>query len=203
MIKIEERTLNWQRWLPWLFVILGTIALVASILLSVEVFSRLKNPSYIPVCNLSPIFSCTSVADSPQSHIFEMPNYFLGVAAYSAVVTIGAAMLAGAKFARWFWQATAIGMIFAFAFITWLQFQSLYRIGALCLFCMIVWATTGPLFWYSLLYNLDQGHVKTPARLKGTVAFAKRHHGEILIVWFLVVIGLILQRFWYYWSSLL
>ncbi|HCM51951.1 TPA: Vitamin K epoxide reductase [Candidatus Saccharibacteria bacterium] len=203
MAKTKQNNLSLSTILPWLFIILGSIALIASILLSVEVFNRLKNPGYMPPCNLSPILSCTDVADSPQSHIFGFPNYFLGIAAYGAVITIGVAMLAGAKFKRWFWQAVQASMTFAFGFITWLQFQSLYRIGALCLFCTIVWATTGPLFWYTTLYNLREGHIKTPPRLKSAAAFAQRHHSEILVVWFLIIIGLILKRFWYYWSSLL
>lgn len=203
MVELKKSVTNLVKVMPWLLIIGGLIGLVASVLLSVEVFNRLKNPAYQPVCNLSPIFFCTDVADSPQSHAFGFPNYFLGIAAYAAVMTIGLAMLAGARFHRWFWQAVQAGMTFAFVFITWLQFESLYRIGALCLFCMIVWAVTAPLFWYTTLYNLKEGHIKTPLKLKLVVAFAGRHHGDILLLWFVIIIGLILKRFWYYWSSLL
>ncbi len=199
----KAQTKNLQSVLPWLFIILGGIALLASLLLSIEVFNRLKNPNYVPICNLNPVISCISVADSGQSKLFGFPNYFLGIASFSAVVTVGAAMLAGARFKRWFWQALQVGMTLAFVFIIWLQFQSLYRIGALCLFCMITWATVGPLFWYTTLYNLGEGHVKTPSKFKPLVNFARRYHGEILLVWFLIIAGLILKRFWYYWSSLL
>ena len=121
----------------------------------------------------------------------------------TAVATTGVAMLAGGKFKRWFWQIFEVGLLFAFGFITWLQFQTLYRIGALCIFCMITWAMTGPLFWYTTLYNLRLGNLKTPAKLRGVVAFAQRHHGDILLLWFLLIIGLILKRFWYYWSTLI
>ncbi len=186
--------------LPWLLLIGGLIALVASLLLSIEVFNRLKNPSYVPVCNLNPILSCTNVADSPQSHAFGFPNYFIGIAGYAVLAAIGTAMLAGAKFKLWFWQAVEVGLLLTMAFISWLQFESIYRIGALCLFCMIVWAVTGPLFWYVTLYNLWAGHLKLPQKLS---SFASRFHGEILTVWFLVIIILILKRFWYYWSTLI
>lgn len=191
-----------ERVLPWIFLIGGIIALIASVLLSVEVFDRLKNPNYVPVCNLNPILSCTNVADSDQAHAFGFPNYFIGIAGYAVVAAIGVVMLAGAKLKRWFWQLVEVGLLFAFAFITWLQFQTLYRIGALCIFCMIVWACTGPLFWCTTLYNLRQGNIPTPARLKGVVSFAQRHHGDILLLWFLLIIALILARFWYYWSTL-
>lgn len=198
-----DSPLNLQTGLPWLLLIAGAIALIASVLLSVEVFNRLKDPSYVPACNLNPILSCTNVADSSQAHAFGFPNYFIGIAGYAAVATIGIALLAGAKFARWFWRLTAAGLLFAMAFLTWLQFETLYRIGALCIFCMIVWACTIPLFWYTALYTIDEGHVTVPNRFMRLSAFLRRHHGDVLILWFLIIIGLILKRFWYYWSTLI
>lgn len=188
--------------LPWILLIFGLIALIASVMLSVEVFDRLKNPAYVPVCNLNPILSCTNVADSSQAHAFGFPNYFIGIAGYAAVAAIGAAMLAGARFARWFWRLTEAGLLFSIVFITWLQFQTLYRIGALCIFCMIVWACTIPLFWYTTLYTFKEGHIPLPVKLRRPAAFLRRHHGDVLVVWFLIIIFLILKRFWYYWSTL-
>ncbi len=188
---------------PWVMLIAGAIAMLASILLAVEVFNRLHDPSYTPACNLNPIFSCTSVADSQQAHVFGFPNYFIGIAGFAAVASLGAALLAGAVFKRWLWRAVQAGITLAMLFTAWLQFESLYRIGALCLYCMVVWASVIPVFWYVTLYNLAHGHIQVPARLKGTVEFAQKHHLDILIAWFLVILVLILKRFWYYWSTLL
>lgn len=177
--------------------------MVASLALSIEVFDRLKNPGYVPICNLNPVLSCTSVADSAQSEVFDFPNYFIGIAGFASLSTIGLAMLAGAKFKRWFWVTLELGLLFGIGFVTWLQFQSLYRIGALCIFCMVVWAMTIPIFWYTTLHVLNEKYIKTPAQLKKLVAFVTRHHGDVLLFWFLVIIGLIVKRFWYYWSTLL
>jgi uncharacterized membrane protein len=198
---IRQRTL--QEILPWILIIAGVIALIASFELTVEKFSILKNPSYSPICNINPIFSCKAVASSGQAEVFGFPNQLIGVISYTVVVTIGAAMLAGAKFKKWFWQAFSAGMLLAVAFVHWMIFQALYRIGALCLFCMFAWATTIPVFWYVTLYNLREGNIKVPKKLKKSVAFTQRHHGDILLIWFLIIIALILKRFWYYWSSLI
>lgn len=189
--------------MPWILLIGGVVAMTAAIILSVEVFSRLKDPNFIPVCNLNPILSCTSVADSSQAHLFGFPNYFIGIAGYAAVAMVGFGMLAGAKFKRWFWQIINLGLLFSVAFITWLQYETLYRIGALCIFCMIVWAAGIPLFWYTTLYNLREGNIDPPKRLQKTSLFVQKHHGDILLLWFLLVLALILKRFWYYWSTLL
>ncbi len=189
--------------IPWLLVIGGSLALFASFALTIEKFNMLQNPKYVPSCNLNPVLSCTTVTNSKQSHVFGFPNPFLGIAGYAAVVTIGVALLAGAKFKRWFWAVTNIGLLFAVAFIHWLMFQTLYRVGALCLYCMLVWSSTIPVFWYLTLYNFSEGNIKTPLKLQRFFAFIRRHHGDILLVWFLVIIFLIGKRFWYYWSTLL
>jgi len=192
-----------QEILPWILIIAGVIALIASFELTIEKFNILKNPSYNPICNINPIFSCKSISSSGQAEVFGFPNQLIGVISYTIVITIGAAMLAGAKFKKWFWQAFSAGMLLAVIFVHWMIFQALYRIGALCLFCMFAWATTIPMFWYVSLYNLKSGNIKAPKRLKKAIDFASKHHGDILLIWFLIIIALILKRFWYYWSSLI
>lgn len=176
---------------------------MASMALSIEVFNRLKDPNFVPVCNLNPVLSCTSVADSSQSHLFGFPNYFLGIVGYAAIATVGLAMLAGAHFKKWFWKIFEAGMVFAFLFMTWLQFETLYRIGALCLFCMVLWVFTWPMFWYTTLYNLRTGNIRVPKKLTGVNSFIQRHHGDILILWYVIIIALMLKRFWYYWQTLI
>jgi len=197
-----KRTRTLETALPWMLLIGGLIVAASSIALSVETYNHLKNPNYVPICNLNPILSCTAVAGSNQAHAFGIPNYFLGIAGYSAIAAIGAAMLAGAKFKRWFWQLIEAGVIFAFLFMTWLQFETLYRIGALCLFCMVLWVFTGPLFWYVTLYNLRAGHISLPKKFTRAGQFIQKHHGDILILWYVLIIALILHRFWYYWKTL-
>ena len=189
--------------LPWLLLIGGTIAVIASAILTNEYINILKNPHYRPVCNLNPVFSCSNVTTSRQAHAFGPPNEFIGLAGYSIVATIGGVLLAGSKLKRWFWQALNGGLLLAIAFLTWLQFQTLYRIGALCLFCMVVWAVSIPMFWYVTLYNLKVGNIKLPNKFDKIVAFCLRHHGDILLSWYLLLIILILKRFWYYWSTLI
>lgn len=189
--------------LPWLLLIGGALGVFAAAFLTYDYISALKNPHFRPVCNLNPIFSCSSVMTSRQAGAFGIPNEIIGLPGYAAVATIGAAMLAGAAFKRWFWRLANTGLLFAVGFLTWLQFQTLYRIGALCLFCMVLWTVTIPMFWYITLYNIDTGNIVLPKSCKRPFAFVRRHHGDILLLWFLIIIALVLKRFWYYWSTLI
>ena len=195
--------MNLKQILPWLLVILGFIGLTCAFVLSMEKIALIKNPAYQPSCNLNPVLSCGSIIKTPQAEAFKFPNPFIGLVGFGVVITVGMGLLAGATYKRWFWRGLEIGTLLGIIFCHWLAYESLYTIGALCVYCMVVWSITWPLFWYTTLYNLREGHIPTPRRLKGLVAFMQRHHAEILISWYIVVFVLITQNFWYYWQTLL
>lgn len=186
--------------LAWLYVIGGAIGLGASFALVLEKLSKLANPGYVPSCSMNPIISCGSVMDSAQAGLFGFPNPLIGVAAFPVVMTAGGALLGRFEAPRWFWAALQVATTLAVIFIHWLIFESLYHIGALCPYCMIVWAVTIPIFWYTTLHNLRRS--RAAAGGAGQPALA-RFHSLVLVVWYLVIVGLILQAFWNFWSSLL
>jgi len=183
-------------------VIAGFIGLLAALMLSIEYVNHLKNPHYVPVCNLNPIFSCSSVMTSAQAHVFGFPNEFIGLAGFGAVMALGAALLAGGIFKSWLWKVINIGMLLAVVLIGWLQFETLYRIGALCIFCMITWVATIPLFWYITLHNLKTETIRPPKPLERLSNFIVRHHADILLSWVLLIVVLVLKRFWYYFGNI-
>jgi len=80
-----------------------------------------------------------------------------------------------------------VGVTFGVLFVHWLMFQSLYEIGALCPYCMVVWAVMIPIFWYTTLRNIRPEF---------------QFHSVVLIMWYLVIAAGVLQAFWFYWSSL-
>ena len=200
-MTLRQKTL--KQTLPYILVIGGFIGLIASFVITYEKLQLLADPNYHPLCSINPIISCGNIMASAQSHVFGFPNPILGLIGFPIVTTVGMALLAGATFKRWFWRGLELGTFLGVAFITWLAFESVFRIQSLCPYCMVVWSVTIPIFWYTTLYNLREKHIKTPRRLASLVAFLQRHHGDILLVWYLVITGVILQHFWYYWSTLL
>lgn len=192
-----------SRMMPWLLVIGGSIGLLCSTVITIEKLKLLEDASFKPSCDLNPVISCGSVMSSEQSHVFGFPNSLIGIAAFSILIAVGMALLAGAKFKRWYWLGVQAGTIFGVVFVHWLAFQSLYRIHALCPYCMVVWVTTITTFWYVLLYNIQERHISLKGGLAKAATFARRHHLDILLVWFLVILVLILNKFWYYYGPLL
>jgi uncharacterized membrane protein len=188
--------------LAWILVIGGVIGLVSAGALTLDEFQLAKNPAFVPNCNLNPIISCGSVMKSPQASVFGFPNPFIGLAAFPILITVGMALFAKADFKKWFWRGLQTGALLGVIFVHWLFFQTVYHINALCPWCMAVWVVTITTFWYTLIYNLAAKHIPLPKKSAAAIAkFLKRHHVDILILWFVILAALILQHFWYYYSS--
>ncbi len=198
MEKIKSLTI--ERLFPYLLILGGVVGLFASFMITYDKFKLLENPSYQPVCSLNPVISCGSVMNSKQGAVFGFPNPFIGLAAFAVLLTVGVSILAGAKFKRWFWLGLELGSIGGLVFVHWLFYQSVFRIQALCIFCMMVWAVVIPIFLYSTIMNLRQSHLRPKSWLKKLTDFIERHHLDILIVWYLAIFVAIIQHFWYYWK---
>jgi uncharacterized membrane protein len=189
--------------LPYLLLIGGIIGVLFSGILTNEKMQLLTHPHSHLACDLNPIVACGSVINTDQASAFGFPNPMIGLAGFGAVATVGGALLAGAAFRRWFWLGLQAGVTFSVIFITWLQYETIFNIHALCPFCMVVWAVTIPIFLYTTLYNLREGNITTAGRRKRLSAFVQRHHGDILVAWYLIIALIILQHFWYYWKTVL
>ncbi len=190
-----------RRALPWILVVCGAIGLFASFILTTDTISSLQNPHFQPACDLNPIVSCGSVMKSGQADVFGFINPIVGLAGFPILITIGAAMLAGAQFKRWFWRGIQVGLTLGIAFAYWMLAESIFRIQALCPYCLSVDAVMTTAFWYITLYNFNEGNIGLPAQLRPWGRFVKRHHIDIIVAWFLVILVIILNHFWYYFGQ--
>lgn len=177
--------------------VLGAVALIASFALIVERVRLLIDPSYVPSCSLNPVLSCGSVMTSWQASLFGFPNPLIGLISFAVVVTLGVLAAARVSLPRWIWGGLAVGTLLGAIFVHWLIFQSLYRIGALCPYCMVVWACVMPI----LVIACDR------AFLVGShnrfFYWIRQWRWSLLTLWYVAVVILALARFWDYWSSLL
>ncbi|HKH53382.1 MAG TPA: vitamin K epoxide reductase family protein [Mycobacterium sp.] len=177
--------------------IAGVVGLAAAVTLTVEKIEILINPDYVPSCSINPVLSCGSVMVTPQASAFGFPNPLIGIVSFTVVVVTGVLTLAKVRLPRWYWAGLATGTLLGVAFIHWLIFQSLYRIGALCPYCMAVWAVTIP-----LLVVVGSIAVQ-PSQSNAVVRVIHTWRWSLVALWFTAVILLILVRFWSYWSTLL
>ncbi|WP_229120044.1 vitamin K epoxide reductase family protein [Enemella evansiae] len=177
---------------------LAGVAWVAALVLMLEKIQVLRDPNYEPSCSINPVLSCGSIMNSAQAEAFGLPNPLIGIAGFAAVIALGVVLAAGVALPRWIWWGLQAGVTFGLGFICWLAFQSLYRIGALCPYCMVVWAMMIPLFWFVTSDNLVKGRIPVGAGVRRVIGAV----GALPIVLGYVVIGLlILVRFWDFWIS--
>lgn len=180
--------------------IAGVLGLAASLTLTVEKIEILIDPDYVPSCSINPVLSCGSVMVTPQASAFGFPNPLIGIVAFSVVVVTGVLAVSGVRLPRWYWAGLAIGSVLGAGFVHWLIFQSLYRIGALCPYCMVVWAVTIPLAVVATVIALRAPSGAADAG-PGNVVYQWRW--SLVALWFTSLVLLILVRFWEYWSTLL
>ena len=130
----------------WALVIFGAIGLAASIVLTIDKARLADNPDKTFSCDLNAFVSCAGVMASDQASAFGFPNSYLGIIGFAGVVLIGLALILGVKLPSFVPAGLWFGTVFGIGLVTWLQVQSIYEIGKLCPYCMIVWAVMIPLF---------------------------------------------------------
>ena len=178
------------------------VGLLASVVLTVEKARLAADPDYVPSCSLNPVLSCGSVMASDQASLLGFPNSVLGLLGFPVVLLAGTVLATGGRLPARAWLVLQVGLLTGVAFVHWLAFQTLYRIGALCPYCLAVWAVTIPMAWYVTVHRW-RAREAAGLPLPGAAAVAVRLHGLVLTTWFVAVAGLIAHRFWSYWSSLL
>jgi uncharacterized membrane protein len=203
IINAMFKNVTLSKAIPYLLIVGGVIGLICSFIITEDKLKLAENPHFTPSCNLNPVISCGSVMSSKQGSLLGFPNPWIGLAAFAVLVTIGVSILAGSKFKRWFWVGLETGIVLGLAFAYWLLAESIYRIHALCPYCLAVDVVVITLFWYVSLYGVQEGFIKLPARLIGLGDFARKHHLDILLFWFVILIAVILQHFWYYYGQFL
>lgn len=153
---------------PWIFstmLVSSCLSLVASFVLSVDAVRLAADPNAALSCNINSVISCGTVASAWQSQLFGFPNAFLGLIAEPVVITIAVAGLGGVVFPRWFMFSAQVVYTLGLAFAYWLFSQSMFVIGALCPWCLLVTASTTGVFASMTHVNIRDGNLFLPRRV--------------------------------------
>ena len=180
----------------WTLVVGGIIGIFASIELIIQRIAVLSDPDFVPNCDINPILSCGSVISTEQASLFGFPNPVLGVIGFTIVIMFGALLFTGVEMPRLMWLGLNFGALAGMVFVIWLVSQSLYVIGALCPWCMVVWAVTIPIFWQVTTDNLAGNRLSLAKGLSEIIVTLK----WILIAGsYLIIMALIFVRWQDFW----
>ncbi|MCH6159189.1 vitamin K epoxide reductase family protein [Streptomyces marispadix] len=182
----------------WMLLVTAASGLLAAWVITLDKIELAENPKFTPACSLNPVISCGNIMKSEQAEAFGVPNPLIGLVAYAVVICVGMSLLAGARFPRWYWLTFNAGTLFGVGFCMWLMYQSLYDIGALCLWCSLAWVATIVMFWYVTAHNVRHGFLPSPAPVRGFFD----EFPWVLPVLHIGVIGLlVLMRWWEFWTG--
>ena len=182
----------------WILAVGGIIGIFASIELIVQKIAVLSDPDFVPNCDINPILSCGSVISTEQASLFGFPNPVLGVIGFTIVIMFGALLFTGVELPRLMWLGLNFGALAGMVFVIWLVSQSLYAIGALCPWCMVVWAVTIPIFWQVTTDNLASKRLSLGSGLSEIIVTLK----WILIAGsYLIIMALIFVRWQDFWLN--
>jgi uncharacterized membrane protein len=193
--EVTNQTRSYRQ-TAWILVVCGLIGLVAAIELIIQKISVLSDPDFIPNCDINPVLSCGSVINTEQASLFGFPNPVLGVIGFTVVIMFGALLFAGLELPRSMWLGLNIGALAGMAFVVWLVIQSLYVIGALCPWCMVVWAITIPIFWQVTTDNLASGRLSLGKSLSEIIVALK---WVLVAASYLIIMALIFIRWQDFW----
>ena len=151
-----------------LLAVAGIIGFIAAFELTLDKFIVASNPDAPLSCNVSILVGCSKNLLSWQGSLFGFPNPILGLAGWTATIVVGAGILSGARFARWYWLCFNLGVAGAMALVVFLIGTSIFALNILCPWCMLTWSVVIPTFWAVTLYNLKSGTIPLPRSLART-----------------------------------
>ncbi|NQW73794.1 MAG: vitamin K epoxide reductase family protein [Actinobacteria bacterium] len=197
----SQTSLRLDRTTAIIMIIGGALGLLAAVELTIEKIRVLSDSTYVPTCDINPVLSCGSVIITPQAAAFGFPNPILGIIGFSVVITLAVTLITGAILPRWIWLGLNTGALLGFAFVQWLVWQSLYSIGALCPWCMVVWTVTAPIAIWVTAANLASGRIPSPESWQENLEAIAGLRVFVLAAWYITVLGLIFVRWQDFWTS--
>lgn len=197
---IKENTLKSGKALYIMLILSGIIGATATFILIMEKLAILKDAGHKTSCDLSPFISCGSVMASWQATLFGFPNQFIGVVAFTIVLLTAFLITLKVDLPKAYWVSLYTGTTLGFTLVVWLWSQSLYSIGALCLYCIAVWSVMIPLWILMTRHLSNLGHLGSFAKNK-IGPFLDEWWWVVLIALYLGVIVSIFFRFQFYWVT--
>lgn len=153
-----------------------------------ERVAMLKNPTATLSCNLNPIVDCGTVLGNKLSALFGFPNAFIGMIVFAMLALSGLFMLLGTKPNKAYRNIVMLLSTILLGFSVWFFTVSLYVIGKVCIFCVVGWIVSIPIFVYSLANWRDV----SKSKLSG---FVQKNHLNIIVAVYALMLVMYLLKF--------
>lgn len=172
----------------------STIGLLASFIITWEKIELLKDPNHTTSCSINPLISCENVMQSDQASVFGFPNPLLGIIGFTAIFSFAFMGLFIKKIPAFMYVILVSGLGFATIFSTWLFHEAIFEIGAICLYCVVVWLCSYIMFFDILSVLVAEGLRKAGISGWGWI---------VGLTGWLILIAIIVAQYWQQFSLFL
>ncbi len=180
----------------WIITGASFVGLVSSLLQTIERINYAKHPSIPLTCDINAIFSCRNVFDAWQSSVFGFSNSLVCMLFFALTAGVALTGATGSILNRYLRSIFHFFSVFFLGFGAWYLWQSTYRIGSICIFCLFCYASV--IFmnwaWFRLHYRELPLSKQKAAKLANFV----KNGGDLFItvLWVLLFAGMIIFHFW-------
>lgn len=172
------------------------VGLIASLVQTIERINIAVHPKTVLSCDLNAIFSCSNVFEAWQSSVFGFSNSLVCMMFFALTAGLALAGATGSKVHRIARYVFHFFAIFFLAFGAWYLWQSTFRIGYICIFCLLCYSAVIIInwAWFRLHYKELVSKKTLAKKLESFVA----NGGDILValLWAVAIGAMIIFRFW-------
>jgi uncharacterized membrane protein len=186
-----------EHWIFGTVAVFAVVGLLASLILSIEKLHMLQDPNAVLACTVNVFLNCATVMNTPEASLLGFPNSFIGLMAYSVLLTVAMAYMFGAKMPRNFMALAQLGVTVEIIFAYWLFFDSVFVIQVLCPFCLLVTFSSTMIFAAITRYNiLEKNLYLSPQAQAKLEKFVEKDYDKMLVAgWIVAMVALVLVKF--------
>ena len=180
----------------WLVASVGSaIGLIASFIQTIERISYADQPLKALTCDINSVFSCSSVFDGWQSSFFGFSNSIMSLAFFAVVFGVSISGVTGSFINKYLRYVMHFFSVFFLAFGAWYLYQTVYAIGALCIFCIFIYTGVILLNWAFLRINVDDLAKRPQLNVKAHKLMANGTDTFLWALWALIMFIVLANKY--------
>lgn len=181
----------------WATVTIGSsVGLIASLIQTIERINSALNPKVVLSCDLNSIFSCTNVFNAWQSRVFGFSNSLICMIFFATTAGLALAALTGSKLNLKLRYVFQFFSVFFLAFGAWYLWQSTFRIGYICIFCIFCYSGVIAMNWAWFRINYKDYKLSKITKTKLQQFVDNGGDLFVAIIWAIVIAAMIIFKFW-------
>jgi uncharacterized membrane protein len=169
------------------------VGLIASFWQMIEKIAILTAPTEPLSCNINAIFNCSNILNVWQSSVFGFPNSLMCIVFFVIILAIGLVGWTGGTINKNLRLTLQAFTLFFIGFGFWYLWQSIFTVGAICIFCLFCYAAVLAISFTWLRINQHDLPISKNAKkfIDATVA-----DGSDLFIWLSIALIIIGEMVW-------